>query len=96
MQASAAPREQSAALSGLHSARRVFPPLLFSGPSMNRYLGTSPQWGSWGRSQPAGMRGQKAEERVPRREPYHKPLCSPLPQGLVTDQPQAIHPALGP
>lgn len=50
---------------GLCSASWVFPPLLLSGPSVDRYLGTSPQssqWGSWGWSRPAGMRSQGREK----------------------------------
>ena len=41
----------------------------------------------------AGMRGQWAEERVPGRKPYHRPLCSHLPRGLVMNQPRSLtHP----
>ena len=50
----------------LRSAPWAFPPLPCSGPSMDRYVGTSPhssQWGMWGWSGQAGMRGQQAEEK---------------------------------
>lgn len=61
----ARPSHVQAVSPGLHSASWVFPPLACSGPSMDRDLGTSPhssQWGIWGWSRQAGMRGQRADK----------------------------------
>lgn len=65
------PSRVQAVFPGLHSASWVFPPLPCSGPSMDRYLGTSPhssQRGIWGWSGQAGMRGQRAEEKGAKEE----------------------------